>query len=134
MSGITPEELEVLRDALTTTSTSGAVTLIFVGIMAFAGIIWVVLWILNTKLESFKPMQEKVDTIVTTVTEMKSSLWTEESLNRLIVFQLMQYLQEHEQNCPCRKTHNQAIFTTHQAMVNPVQPNTGTTQNIPTQV
>ena len=38
-------------------------------------------------------MQEKLDTIATTVTEMKSSLWTEESLNRLIVFQLMQYLQ-----------------------------------------
>lgn len=135
MNGLTAEDLEVLRNALTTTTTSEAVTLIFVGILALAGVIAVVLWILNTKLEPVASMQEKLDTIATTVTEMKSSLWTEESLNRLIVFQLMQYLQAHEQNCPCRKLHNQlpvSVMPQPQTVVTPMQSGMSTTQNIPT--
>lgn len=134
MNGLTPEDLEVLHNALSGTSTSEAVTLIFVGILALAGVIGVVLWILNTKLEPVKSMQEKLDTIATTVTEMKSSLWTEESLNRLIVFQLMQYLQAHEQNCPCRKLHNQGVISApHTPIMNTMPPSMSTTQNIPTQ-
>lgn len=103
MNGLTPEDLEVLHDALTNSSTSEAVTLVFVGILAFAGIIGVVLWILNTKLEPVKDMKVTLDNLVTTVNEMKGSLWTEESLNRLIILKQMQMLQEHEQNCPCRQ-------------------------------
>lgn len=110
MNGLTPEDLEVLHNALAGTSTSEAVTLIFVGILALAGVIGVVLWILNTKLEPVKSMQDKLDSIADTVNEMKGSLWTEESLNRLIVFQLMQYIQEHEEKCPCRKLYDAQRF------------------------
>lgn len=133
MNNLTIEDIEALRAALSTPGTSNAAILIFVGITAFAGIIFVVWWILNIKLEPVKSMQEKLDTIATTVTEMKSSLWTEESLNRLIVFQLMQYLQAHEQNCPCRKAHNQMPVTVmHQSPIATPSPVMSTTQNIPT--
>lgn len=133
MNNLTVEEIEALRLALTTPSTSNAAILIFAGITAFAGIIFVVWWILNIKLEPVKAMQEKLDTIATTVTEMRSSLWTEESLNRLIVFQLMQYLQEHERNCPCRKLHNQMqVPLIHPTISTPAQTGMATTQNIPT--
>ena len=103
MNGITPEDLEVLHEALTKSSTSEAVTLVFIGILAFAGIIGVVLWILNTKLEPVASMKTTLDNLVATVNEMKGSLWTEDSLNRLIALKQMQMLQEHEQNCPCRQ-------------------------------
>ena len=103
MNGITPEDLEVLHEALTKSSTSEAVTLVFIGILAFAGIIGVVLWILNTKLETVASMKTTLDNLVATVNEMKGSLWTEDSLNRLIALKQMQMLQEHEQNCPCRQ-------------------------------
>lgn len=133
MNNLTIEDIEALRAALSTPSTSNAAILIFAGITAFAGIIFVVWWILNIKLEPVKSMQEKLDTIATTVTEMKSSLWTEESLNRLIVFQLMQYLQAHEQNCPCRKVHNQMPVTVmHQPPIATPSPVMSTTQNIST--
>ena len=103
MNGITPEDLEVLHEALTKSSTSEAVTLVFIGILAFAGIIGVVLWILNTKLEPVASMKTTLDNLVATVNEMKGSLWTEDSLNRLIALKQMQMLQEHEQNCPYRQ-------------------------------
>ena len=103
INGLTPEDLEALHNALTNSSTSSAAILIFIGILAFTGVIGVVLWILNTKLEPVKDMKNTLDGLVTTVNEMKSSLWTEESLNRLIVLKLMQALEEHEQKCPCRK-------------------------------
>lgn len=105
-SSLTAEDLEAIKNALSTTTTSDAVVLIFVGIMALAGIIFVVWWILNIKLEPVKDMKDKLDSIATTVSEMKSSLWTEESLNRLIVLKLMQSLQEHETKCPCRKLYD----------------------------
>lgn len=139
MNNLTIEDIEALRAALAAPDTSNAAILIFAGITAFAGIIFVVWWILNIKLEPVKSMQEKLDVISTAVTEMKSSLWTEESLNRLIVFQLMQYLQAHEQNCPCRKLHNQMQVNAmqqpvmQQPVMGPMQPaGMSTTQNIPT--
>lgn len=115
MNGLSPEDLEALHNALTTTSTSDAVTLIFVGILAVSGIIGVVLWILNTKLEPVKDLKQTLNDLVSSVNEMKGSLWTEESLNRLIILKTMQSLQDHERDCPCRKLYDKQMFNGNQA-------------------
>jgi len=103
MNNLTLEEIEALRVALAQPQTSNAAILIFTGIIALSGFLFVMWWILSMKLKPVEKLETQMSELTSTVNEMKSNMWSESSLNNLVQLKLFQYIQTHEQNCPCRK-------------------------------
>lgn len=113
MNNLTLEEIEALRAAFAQPQTSNAAILIFTGIIALSGFLFVMWWILSMKLKPVDKLETQVSTLVDTVNEMKGSMWSESSLNNLVQLQLLKYIQSHEQTCPCRLAlTNKATATT----------------------
>lgn len=100
---ITPEDIELLRKALSTSSASESATLIFMGITALAGIIFVVWWLLNIKLEPMTKFTEKLDALQATVNKLDAKMWSESELERMIQVEAQKAVTKHETDCPCRK-------------------------------
>lgn len=125
MNNLTLEEIEALRVALAQPQTSNAAILIFTGIIALSGFLFVMWWILSMKLKPVDKLETQVSALVDTVNEMKGNMWSESSLNNLVQLKLFQYIQNHEQSCPCR----QALTNKATAPTPAVNPN-ATSSNI----
>ena len=118
MNNLTLEEIEALRAAFSQPQTSNAAILIFTGIIALSGFLFVMWWILSMKLKPVDKLETQVSTLVDTVNEMRGNMWSESSLNNLVQLKLFQYIQSHEQSCPCRQVlTNKATAST--SAVNP---------------
>lgn len=102
MNNLTLEEIEALRAAFAQPQTSNAAILIFTGIIALSGFLFVMWWILSMKLKPVEKLETQMSELTNTVNEMKGSMWSESSLNNLVQLQLLKYIQSHEQTCPCR--------------------------------
>lgn len=102
MNNLTLEEIEALRTAFEQPQTANSAILIFTGIIALSGFLFVMWWILSMKLKPVEKMETQMATLTDTVNEMKGSMWSESSLNNLVQLQLLKYIQNHEQTCPCR--------------------------------
>ena len=104
---ITVDQFEQLLTALRSQAGSHDATLIFAGILAFAGIIFVVWWVLNLKLA---PLEKLCDTLSSSIkelnekiTEISTKIWSPDALDNKIQIAVQQQIREHEKNCPCCK-------------------------------
>ena len=112
MGNLTVEQFEQLINALRSQSGSHDATLIFTGIMAFAGIIFVMWWVLNLKLAPLEKLSESLATAIQElnkeVTELSKKIWAPGQLEDKIKLEVAQQLAEHVKTCPCRKCQNKS--------------------------
>lgn len=112
MGNMTVEQFEQLINALSTQSGSHDATLVFTGIMAFAGIIFVMWWVLNLKLAPLEKLSESLEKAIQElnkeVTELSKKIWAPGQLEDKIKLEVSQQIAEHTKNCPCRNCQNKS--------------------------
>lgn len=112
LMNITAEQFERLLEALGSQSGSHDATLIFTGLLAFAGIIFVMWWVLNLKLAPLEKLSESLEKAIkelnTEVTELSKKIWAPGQLEDKIKLEVAQQLAEHTKSCPCRKCQNKS--------------------------
>ena len=106
---MTVDQFEQLLNALRSQGGSHDATLVFAGILAFAGIVFVMWWVLNLKLAPLEKLcdnlQESIKTLNEKITEISTKIWSPETLDNKIKVEVSEQLKEHQKNCPCCKIH-----------------------------
>lgn len=104
------DQFEQLLNALASNTGSHDATLIFTGIMAFAGIIFVMWWVLNLKLapleKSVEVLQNSIKELSKDVAVLSKKIWDPGQLEDKIKLEVAQQIAEHVKNCPCRCQNN----------------------------
>lgn len=107
---MTVDQFEQLLNALSSQSGSHDATLIFTGLLAFAGIIFVMWWVLNLKLAPLEKLSESLEKAIkelnTEVTELSKKIWAPGQLEDKITLEVSKQIAEHVKNCPCRCGNN----------------------------
>lgn len=97
------EQFEQLIMALKSQDGSYAAILVFSGILAFAGIILVMWWVLNLRLAPIEKLCESLTVSIKElndkVTEISTKIWAPEALDNKIKIEVTQQIKEHEKNC-----------------------------------
>lgn len=103
---MTVDQFEQLLSALTTKAGSHDAILIFTGILALAGIIFVMWWVLNLKIgpleRSLEALQKTIQELSKEVTELSKKIWAPGQLEDKIKLEVTEQITEHVKNCPCR--------------------------------
>lgn len=98
------EQFEQLILALKSQDGSYAAILVFSGILAFAGIILVMWWVLNLRLAPIEKLCESLTVSIRElndkVTEISTKLWAPEALENKIKITVDGQIKEHVKNCP----------------------------------
>ena len=98
------EQFEQLISALKSQDGSYAAILIFSGILAFAGIIFVMWWVLNLRLAPIEKLCEaltvSVKELSDKVSKIETKIWSSEVLENKIKVEVDEQLKEHLKNCP----------------------------------
>lgn len=106
---MTVEQFEQLLDALSSQSGSHEATLVFAGILAMAGIVFVLWWVLNLKLAPLEKLSSTLEGYVKElnekIAELSNNLWKKDELENKIKLEVSEQLKEHQKNCPCCKLH-----------------------------
>lgn len=112
---MTVEQFEQLLEALGSRQGSHDAILLFAGIAAFAGILFVLWWVLNLKLAPLEKSNSRLETaleksnsnteaavkeINEKISEIQKSLWTPTILKNEIKLEVQEQIKEHIQNCP----------------------------------
>jgi len=107
---MTVEQFDQLLQALGSQTGSHDATLIFTGLLAFAGIIFVMWWVLNLKLAPLEKLSESLERAIkelnTEVTELSKKIWAPGQLEDKIALEVSKQITEHVKNCPCRCGNN----------------------------
>ena len=107
---MTVEQFEQLLTALGSGGGSNAAILVFTGIAAFAGIIFVMWWVLNLKLapleKSIESLEKTTAALSKDVNELSKRIWAPGALEDKIRIVVNDAITEHEKNCSCRKCQN----------------------------
>jgi len=98
------EQFEQLILALKSQDGSYAAILVFSGILAFAGIILVMWWVLNLRLAPIEKLCESLTVSIKElndkVTEISTKIWAPEALDNKIKIAVDEQIKEHVKNCP----------------------------------
>ena len=85
--------------------------LVFAGIIAVAGIVFIMWWVLNLKLEPLeklsKELSEAVKSLNEKIHDLTSKMWSPEALDNKIKVEVQDQIQEHIRNCPYKDKLNQ---------------------------
>jgi hypothetical protein len=107
---MTVEQFDQLLQALGSQTGSHDATLIFTGLLAFAGIIFVMWWVLNLKLAPLEKLSESLEKAIKDlnieVTELSKKIWAPGQLEDKIELEVSKQIAEHVKNCPCRCGNN----------------------------
>lgn len=107
---MTVEQFEQLLNALSTQGGSNAAILVFTGIAALAGVIFVMWWVLNLKLAPIEKMCESLEATIkdlnTEVNKLSKRIWEPDALDNKIKLQVSEAIAEHELKCSCRSCLN----------------------------
>ena len=114
---MTVEQFEQLLNTLNTPGGSYAATLIFSGIAALGGVIFVVWWVLNLRLapfericssleDSVKDLKAEIKGLNAEVNSLSKKIWEPDALDNKIKLQISEAIAEHEQKCSCRNCKN----------------------------
>ena len=101
---LTVEQFEQLIMALKSQDGSYAAILVFSGILAFAGIILVMWWVLNLRLAPLEKLCEALSVSIKElndkVTVISTKIWAPEVLDNKIRIEVTEQIKEHVKNCP----------------------------------
>lgn len=97
---MTPEQIEMLINALHGTRGSNAAILIFSGFAAFGVMITVIWVILNVRLRTVDKLEEKLEELQKTLADIAAKMWTSEELDNRIDVKIGSCIRDHERNCP----------------------------------
>lgn len=101
---LSAEQFEALLKALSTTDGSQYAILVFSGILALAGIMLVVWFVLNMRLKPVDKLEERIDEMQKMLSSMNSKMWTAENLDNRINNKIHECIKDHERDCPLRQT------------------------------
>ena len=78
--------------------------LLLLGVLAFAGIIFAMWWVLNLKLSPMEKLTNALEASVKElnkqISELSQKMWSKDALQNEIKLQIQEQLKEHVQNCP----------------------------------
>ena len=107
---LTVEQFEQLLLALKTQDGSEAAILVFTGILALSGIIFIMWWVLNLKLkpleELSKSLSSSIKELNTQIQDLSTKMWSAEALDNKIKVAVAEQIQEHIKNCPYKDQFN----------------------------
>lgn len=108
---LTADQFEQLVGALKSQEGSNSAILVFAGIIAVAGIVFIMWWVLNLKLEPLeklsKELSEAVKSLNEKIHDLTSKMWSPEALDNKIKVEVQDQIQEHIRNCPYKDKLNQ---------------------------
>lgn len=99
---MSPDQLDALIKALGTQDGSQYAILVFCGVMAMAGMLMVMWFVLNMRLKPVEKLEARIDEMQKMLTSMNAKMWTQETLDIRIDNRLHELLHQHERDCPCR--------------------------------
>jgi len=98
------EQFEQIINALNSQHGNHAAVLLLLGVLAFAGIIFAMWWVLNLKLSPMEKLTNALETSVKElnrqISELSQKMWSKDALQNEIKLQIQEQLKEHVQNCP----------------------------------
>lgn len=101
---LSPEQFEELLKALNTPDGSQYSILVFAGIIALAGIMLVVWFVLNMRLKPVDKLEARMDEMQKMLTNMNGKMWTAENLDNRINNKIHECIKDHERDCPVRQS------------------------------
>lgn len=101
---LTPEQFDALLRALRTSDGANSSILVFTGIIAMAGLLLVVWFIINLKMKPVDKLEKQLDNIHELLTDLTSKMWTTENLENKVRVIVQEHISKHENSCPYRKT------------------------------
>lgn len=98
------EQFEQIIDALNSQHGNHAAVLLLLGVLAFAGIIFAMWWVLNLKLSPMEKLTNALESSVKElngkITELSTKMWSKDALQNEIKLEVSAQLEKHIQNCP----------------------------------
>lgn len=98
------EQFEQIINALNSQHGNHAAVLLLLGVLAFAGIIFAMWWVLNLKLSPMEKLTNALEASVkelnSQISELSQKMWSKDALQNEIKLQIQEQLKEHVQNCP----------------------------------
>lgn len=101
---LTPEQFDALLRALRTSDGANSSILVFTGIIAMAGLLLVVWFIINMRMKPVDNLEKQLDNIHELLTDLTSKMWTTENLENKVRVIVQEHIGKHENSCPYRKT------------------------------
>ena len=102
------EQFEQVINALNSQHGNHAAVLLLLGVLAFAGIIFAMWWVLNLKLSPMEKLTNALESSVKElngkISELSTKMWSKDALQNEIKLQVQEqikeYIKDHVQNCP----------------------------------
>ena len=91
-----PDNLEQL---FTGTSAGNIAILIFLGVLSTTGVLLLVWNVLNFRLKPVEKLEQKMDKMQETLSEMNAKIWSTDSLNNRIDNKIAVQMKMHEREC-----------------------------------
>ncbi|MFA5667422.1 MAG: hypothetical protein WC944_10580 [Candidatus Cloacimonadaceae bacterium] len=88
-----------IETIITGVSAGGIATLIFLGVIATVGVLLFVWNVLNFRLKPVEKLEQKMDKMQETLSEMNAKIWSTDSLNNRIDNKISAQLKMHEREC-----------------------------------
>lgn len=88
-----------IENIITGVSAGGIATLIFLGITATVGVLLFVWNVLNFRLKPVEKLEQKMDKMQETLSEMNAKIWSTDALNNRIDNKIATQLKIHEREC-----------------------------------
>lgn len=88
-----------IENIITGVSAGGIATLIFLGVIATVGVLLLVWNVLNFRLKPVEKLEQKMDKMQETLSEMNAKIWSTDSLNNRIDSKIAVQMKMHEREC-----------------------------------
>jgi hypothetical protein len=96
------EQFEQIINALDSQHGNHAAVLLLLGVLAFAGIIFAMWWVLNLKLAPMEKLSNALEASVkelnSKIEELSKNLWKRDELENKIKLEVAEQIKEHEKN------------------------------------
>lgn len=98
------EQFEQIINTLNSQHGSHAAVLLLLGVLAFAGIIFAMWWVLNLKLSPMEKLTNSLESSVNAlnekISELSTKMWSKDALQNEIKLEVSAQIEKHIQNCP----------------------------------
>lgn len=98
------DQFEQILTALQSQNGSHDAVLLMLGVLAFAGIIFSMWWVLNLKLSPMEKLSNALEASVKElnekIAELSKNLWKKDELENKIKLEVTEQIEKHIQNCP----------------------------------